>query len=178
MGTISATFKSTEEATGAINELIGMGVDKSEMSVLMSEQVHKEHFAGDTKDGGTIKGVDVVKSSKGIEGAAAGAAVGGAAGAIYAGLAAVGAIAAPGIGLVVAGPAIAALAGAGAGGVGGGLIGWLVGMGFNEHQAKVFADEVKAGSILVAVNSDRDNSTIKKVLEKHNGKTSTTFTTS
>jgi hypothetical protein len=73
--------------------------------------------------------------SKLPEGVAVGATGGGAIGAIAAGLAAVGALAIPGVGILAAGPIVAALAGAAAGGAAGGLIGGLIGLGIPEHEA-------------------------------------------
>ena len=62
----------------------------------------------------------------------------------------------PGLGLVVAGPLAAALAGAGAGGAVGGLIGALVGAGIPEHRAKVYDASLRAGGILIGVESKSD----------------------
>ncbi|CAN5436197.1 hypothetical protein BH09SUM1_BH09SUM1_17850 [soil metagenome] len=168
---VSAIFRDRASAEHAIEQLIGMGVDKNEISVLLSEQARQTHFA-DHLDGGTIKQVEIKKGDKAESGAAAGAAVGGAMGAIIATIAAAGIIVAPGIGLLVAGPIVASLAGAGAGGVAGGLVGLVAGMGVEKLEAETFADEIKAGSIVVAVKSTRDASTIRKVLEHNGGKTS------
>ena len=56
------------------------------------------------------------------------------------------------VGLVAAGPILAALAGAGTGGVAGGLVGGLVGLGIPEHAAKVMEQQVSRGGILIAVD--------------------------
>lgn len=162
----TAIFSDVYTASAAVDELVNMGVDTNEISILMGENVHSAHFQS-----GKVKQVDLKKGDKAAEGAAAGAAVGGALGAIAATLAAVGVIIAPGIGLLAAGPIVTALAGAGAGGVTGGLIGLIAGMGVPEHEAKIFADKVQHGSVLVAVRTDRDKATVKKVLERHGGNT-------
>ena len=67
----------------------------------------------------------------------------------------IGALAIPGLGLVVAaGPIMAALAGVGAGGAVGGITGALIGMGIPEHAAKRYEVRVKEGGILLSVHSD------------------------
>src|ERR671939_1082281 len=77
--------------------------------------------------------------------------------AVLAAIAAVGTnIVLPGIGLVVAGPLAAALAGAGAGGAAGGLVGALIGAGIPEHRAKVYDASLRAGGILIGVESKTD----------------------
>ena len=65
----------------------------------------------------------------------------------------------PGLGLVIAGPIVAALAGLGAGGAAGGLIGALVGAVIPEHRAKVYETEIRGGGILIGVEarSDKDD---------------------
>jgi hypothetical protein len=96
----------------------------------MSSDTRNQHFG-------------VVTGSKASEGAAAGAAAGGAIGALVLGLAAVGSIAVPGIGLLAAGPLVAALAGAGAGGA----------SGIPEYEAKLYGTRLEQGGILVGANA-------------------------
>ena len=73
-------------------------------------------------------------------------------GAIVGALAALGtSVALPGLGLIVAGPLAAGLAGAGAGGLTGGLLGALVGSGVPEERAKVYETGVKEGGIVMGV---------------------------
>jgi hypothetical protein len=69
---------------------------------------------------------------------------------------------------VVAGPLAAALAGAGAGGAAGGLIGALVGAGIPEHRAKVYDASLRAGGILIGIESkDNDEADkLEKLLEE------------
>jgi hypothetical protein len=56
--------------------------------------------------------------------------------------------------LIAAGPVVAALAGAGAVGVAGGIIGALAGFGIPEYEARRYAGRVKHGCILLSVHSD------------------------
>ena len=75
-------------------------------------------------------------------------------GAVLAAIVAVGtSIAIPGLGIAVAGPIAAALAGLGAGGATGGLIGLLLGAGIPEHRAKVYESGVRGGGILLGVEA-------------------------
>ena len=103
------------------------------------------------------------------DGAGIGGAVGGTVGAVLATLVAVGTIVAiPPLGaLVVAGPFIAALAGAGAGAATGGLVGALVGAGIPEHRAKVYDAGLRAGGILLGVEtkSGEDADKLEELLE-------------
>ena len=67
---------------------------------------------------------------------------------------------------MLGGPVVAALAGAGAGGAAGGIIGAIAGMGIPEHEAKMFADEINAGGVLVGVTVHDDRVDLaKKCLE-------------
>lgn len=141
--TITAVFKSRPAAAEAVDELINAGFSTDDVSVLMTDETRGREFG-------------IEEHSKAPEGAAAGGAVGGTIGAIAAGLAATGVVAAPGIGLVAAGPIVASLAGAGAGAATGGVTGALAGLGFKEHEAKLYADTVEEGSILIGVEAHDD----------------------
>lgn len=164
---ITAVFHDVEKASHAVQELIGMGVDRDEISVLMSERTRDRYF-GPKTTGQHVEAVKEEKSGdKSEEGAAAGAAVGGALGAIAGAMTAVGAIIAPGIGLLVAGPIVATLAGAGAGGTAGGVVGFLAGMGVKENTAKNYAKSLEEGAVLITVHSERDRKLVEKVLEKN-----------
>lgn len=142
---ITGLFSSRPAAEVAVDQLVEAGFSREDISVLMSDATRGREFAMTT-------------DSKAPEGAATGAAIGGVLGAIAAGLVSVGIIALPGIGLVAAGPIIAALAGAGAGGAAGGLLGALAGAGIPEHEAKFFSEEIEKGGILVGVFAHDDRS--------------------
>jgi len=62
-------------------------------------------------------------------------------------------IATGGIGLLAAGPIVAALAGAGAGAAAGGLVGALVGWGIPDHHIKFYKDALEKGSVLLGVKA-------------------------
>jgi hypothetical protein len=63
------------------------------------------------------------------------------------------------------------LAGAGAAGVAGGIVGSLVGMGIPEYEAKRYEGRVKAGGILLSVHCDSSEwvSRAKKIIEETGG---------
>jgi hypothetical protein len=137
---VTSIFHDRARAENAIDALIRAGFRREDLSLLMSSDTRNQHFG-------------VVTGSKASEGAAAGAAAGGAIGALVLGLAAVGSIAVPGIGLLAAGPLVAALAGAGAGGATGTLVGALVGSGIPEYEAKLYGTRLEQGGILVGANA-------------------------
>lgn len=138
---VTGVFKTRVAAEAAVDAILKRGYTRDDISVLMSDATKSKEFAIET-------------GSRAGEGAGIGGAVGGAVGAVLAALAAVGtSIALPGLGLVVAGPLVAALAGAGAGGAAGGLVGALVGAGIPEHRAKVYDASLRAGGILIGIEA-------------------------
>jgi hypothetical protein len=138
---IVATYATVRDANEAIEALHRAGFRNEEISLLITDVAKKKHFAID-------------QHSKAAEGAGIGSAIGGAVGALAAGLTVAAGLILPGLGALVAGPLIAALAGAGVGGAAGGLIGGLVGAGFSETEAKLIEDELKDGNIVIGVLHD------------------------
>ncbi|MDX2148282.1 MAG: hypothetical protein SFZ23_12245 [Planctomycetota bacterium] len=138
MRVVTGLFNSPAAATSAVRSLESRGVGADQISLMASDSTKKEDFGIETK-------------TKVGEGAAIGAGLGGAVGALLAGLTTVGAIASGGIGLIAAGPLVAALAGAGAGAATGGVIGSLVGLNIPENEIKFFQDALQKGSVLVGV---------------------------
>jgi uncharacterized protein YjbJ (UPF0337 family) len=141
---VIATFRDIESAERAYTSLAGRGYSEEDVNLLMSDDTRQMFFDDKAKSG---------LGTKAMEGASAGGAIGGTIGAILAALTAVGAsLAIPGLGIVIAGPIVAALAGAGAGGLTGGLIGALVGAGIPEDRAKLYEDDIRKGGIVMGVN--------------------------
>lgn len=141
MTTVSAVFKSHKAADKAIHQLDKAGFTDEQVSFVMSE---------DTRDN-YIK--EIKNTNKADEGAAAGAGIGGLAGAVAGILMAAGAIAIPGLNLIVTGALVSSLAGLGAGALAGGLVGGLIGAGIPEHEAKLYANEIERGNFLVSVQT-------------------------
>src|SRR6478672_3474837 len=105
---VTGLFRDRASAERAYNSVADRGYSKDDVTLMMSDDTRKRHFA-DT---------DTELGSKAAEGAGIGAGIGGTIGAVLAGVAAVGtSLVIPGAGLVIAGPLAAALAGAGAGGI-------------------------------------------------------------
>ena len=149
---ITGIFTDTSSAAAAVDHLVEKGISREEISVLMSDAIHGHH-------------VELETGSKMPEGATTGGVIGGTLGAILAGVAAASTLAIPGVGILAAGPLVAAAVGLGLGAASGGLIGALVGLGIPEHEAQFFADEVKDGKIMLAVHCDSDKVTdVRKVM--------------
>ena len=166
-GTITGVFYTKEEAENAYNVLIDRGYTADEIILLMSDETHKTHFDNDdTNDDSGLKTLAMEK-------AGLGSAIGGTAGAVIGAIAAVGTtIALPGLGLVVAGPIVAALTGAGAGGLAGGIIGGLVGSGIPKERAALYEESVKRGGVVIGVtpHSREDRETIREEWRDIGGK--------
>lgn len=134
---VTGVFKTRVAAEAAVDAILKRGYTRDDISVLMSDATKSKEFAIET-------------GSRAGEGAGIGGAVGGAVGAVIAALAAVGTnIALPGLGLVVAGPLVAALAGAGAGGATGGIIGALIGAGIPEDRVREYERGINEGGIVI-----------------------------
>ena len=136
---ITGLFESPSDAAVAVHSLEARGISPKDISIIAGDGFDREAF-----------GVD--SHSKMPEGVAIGATGGAAIGAVLAGLTAVGAIASGGIGLLAAGPLVAALTGAGAGAVAGSVLGGLVGLGVPEHEIKHYENAIEKGSVLVGVH--------------------------
>lgn len=146
LGTVTGVFNDKHDAEKAYNSLLSRGYSRDEISVLMSKDTRDTHFKDVDKEDRSDLG------NKAMEGAGVGSAIGGTAGAIVGAIAAIGtAVALPGLGLVVAGPIVAGLTGAGAGGLTGGIIGALIGSGIPEDRAKVYKNHLEKGGIVVGV---------------------------
>ena len=108
---VTGLFPDRASAERAYESAHARGYDVGDVNMAMSDETRKRHFRSDaqTTELGTKAG----------QGAGIGGAIGGTVGAVAAAIAAIGtSLVLPGIGLVVAGPIAAALAGAGAGGAG------------------------------------------------------------
>jgi hypothetical protein len=95
------------------------------------------------------------KNTKAPEGIATGAGAGGVVGGALGWLAGIGALAIPGVGLLIAaGPILAALSAAAVGATLGGLAGGLIGLGIPELEAKRYEGKIKEGNILLSVHTE------------------------
>jgi hypothetical protein len=126
----------------AINVLHKVGYRATDISVLSSDNQGSKDFA-------------LEKRTKALEGAATGAAAGAVIGAVLAWFVSIQTVTITFFGpLVAAGPVLAALAGGGAGGALGWIVGLLAGMRLPEYVAKRYAGRIRRGGILVSVHCD------------------------
>ena len=126
----------------AVANLRSAGFRSADVSVLFPENEGTKDLAHE-------------KNSKAPEGATTGGLAGGIAGGVLGWLTGIGALAIPGVGpLIAAGPIVAALAGAGAVGTLGGIIGGMVGLGIPEYEAKRYEGRIREGGVLLSVHCD------------------------
>ena len=141
---IFADGASVERAYDAVTRL---GYDKGDINVVMSDATRERYFA-------EHRPVDIDLARKTAEGGELGGPRGGRIGMLLPILAAVGTtVALSGVGLIVAGPIAAALAGAGATGLAAGLIGALADWGIPEARLSQYEAEIHDGGILVGIKT-------------------------
>lgn len=159
---LTAIFRDRVSTERAFDWLLDQGYEAPEINMLMAEKTRAGYRDHGTE--GQIK-----SGTHATEGMATGGAVGTAIGATVGAILAIGtSIAIPGLGLIVAGPIVAGLAGGGAGAVAGGTIGGLVGLGIPESNAKAYEEALKKGGVAIGVrphNSD-DAKAIRKLFEE------------
>lgn len=162
---ITALFNDRESADRAYNSVTERGYDRSEVNVVMSDATRQKHFQENPITYNEL-------GNKAADGAGIGGVIGGAIGAVAAAVAVVGtSLAIPGLGIVIAGPAVAAIAGLGAGGFTGGVVGALIGLGIPEERVKHYQSGIDEGGILMGVKpkSDEDAAHFEKEWKTNNG---------
>ncbi|MFO7564263.1 MAG: hypothetical protein R6X02_16570 [Enhygromyxa sp.] len=157
---VIATFDSSTKAEAAVDHLFKQGFETGEIAVLVADRARGRHFAIDAKH-------------KFPQGAALGGVIGGVVGALAVGITAALGVMLPGLEGISTTTVIAAFAGAGAGGLLGWLIGGLVGLAFDEHEAKLVDGEARDGHIALGVRAEQPGKaeTAERILE-HDGATS------
>lgn len=152
---ITSTFKTREAAEVALRRLETLGINDSQISVIVSENTRETAF-------------DFKRDNKSDEGIAYGGVAGGLVGAVLGALLTAGAIAVPAAGIVISGWLVAGAAGAGAGALTGGFVGGLIGTAIPEYEAKLYEGAIKDGAILLAVRSKDHEQTklVRTVLEE------------
>jgi hypothetical protein len=161
---LTGMFSDRESAEQAYKSLHSKGYTKDDVNLVMSDETREKHFS---KDENTTE-----LSNKVADDAGTGSLIGGTLGAIVGVLAAIGtSVLIPGLGLVIAGPIAAGLAGAGAGGITGGIIGALVGVGIPEERAKMYESGIKNGNIVMGVHprNEEDATFLEKDWKENKG---------
>ncbi len=139
-------FETEKEAINVIKRLKEAGYREGDITVIAKDKDKMDRVEDET---------DIDTETKGYaKKVAGGAAVGGTLGGLVAALPALGLLAIPGIGpILAAGPIAGILGGAIAGGVAGGLIGALVELGVHEEDAKDYEKLIEQGKILILVEN-------------------------
>jgi hypothetical protein len=162
---VSAAFRDHLNAQLAHDRLRSHGYADSEINVLLSDAVRGKYYPTDRE-------TPVKPGTAAAQGVGVGGVIGTAVGAALGAIAAIGTnIALPGLGLIVAGPVVAGLAGAGAGAVSGGLIGGLVGLGIPESNARAYEEVLRDGGFVLGVvpHNSEDVNRIKQDFKELNG---------
>ena len=162
---ITGLFVDRESADRAYNSVTSRGYDKGDVNLVMSDATRQKHYPENPITYNEL-------GNKATDGAGIGGAIGGTIGAIAAAIAVVGTtIAIPGLGIFIAGPAAAALAGLGAGSLTGGVVGALIGLGIPEERVKHYQSGIDEGGILLGVKprSADDATHIEQEWKTNNG---------
>ncbi len=142
-------FETENEAISVIGRLKEIGYKEDEITVVAKDKDKMDRIDDETN-------IDT-KTDGDASGAGTGAVIGGALGGMAAALPALGLLAVPGIGpILAAGPIVGILGGIVAGGVAGGLVGALVDLGVREEDAKKYELQLEQGNIIILVEN-RDN---------------------
>jgi len=146
---VTGLFRDSESVERAYQFVVQRGYDIADINVVMSDDTRKRYFSDD-------RPIKTELGSKAAEGGELGGPAGGRIGIMIPVLAAGIVLALPGLGLFLAGPIAAALAGAGAAGVAVGLIGALSDWGIPEERAKQYEKGIHDGGILMSVKARSD----------------------
>ncbi|WP_032112588.1 hypothetical protein [Candidatus Paracaedibacter symbiosus] len=149
---VTVVFRDPRSAEVAYLNLIKEGYNKEDINLIMSDETRDKYFSNNK----IVSQEDI--GNKSLEGMGIGAAAGGAIGAIASAIAALGtSLVLPGLNLIVSGALAAGLAGAGAGATAGGLMGGLIGWGIPDEKAKILADEIEKGGVVISVETEDEN---------------------
>ena len=148
---VTGLFKDSESVERAYEVISQRDYGTADINVVMSDDTRRRYFSDDRQ-------INTELGRKVEEGGELGGPTGGRIGMIIPALIALGVVALPGLGLILAGPVAVALAAAGAAGVAVGLVGALNDWGIPEERAKQYEAGIHDGGILMGVRprSDQD----------------------
>ena len=148
---VTGLFKDSESIERAYEVVSKRDYGTADINVVMSDDTRKRYFADERQ-------INTELGRKIEEGGELGGPTGGRIGMLIPAIIAVGVVALPGLGLILAGPVAVALAAAGAAGVAVGLVGALSDWGIPEERAKQYETGIHDGGILMGVRprSDED----------------------
>ena len=145
MKTVVGLYDDLETARRAVQDLTDAGFDANDINLIAGDPNAQD---GELDEDAVQAGADAA-----VEGAVTGGVLGGLAGLLF-GLSS---LALPGLGpVVVAGPLLTSLVGAGIGAAGGGLVATLVEWGLSEEEAELYLEGVRRGSALVMVRTQEE----------------------
>jgi hypothetical protein len=161
---VTGLFKDSESVERAYQFVAERGYDTGDINVVMSDETRRRYFSDDRQ-------INIELGRKAEEGGEMGGPMGGTIGTIIPALIAVGVVALPGVGLVLAGPVAVALAAAGTAALTVGLIGALSDWGIPEERAKQYETGIHDGGILMGVRprSEQDARHFKQQWEAIGG---------
>jgi hypothetical protein len=141
---VTGLFRDSESIERAYQSVAQRGYDIGDINIVMSDDTRKRYFSDDRQ-------INTELGSKAAEGGELGGPIGGTIGTLIPVLAAGAVLALPGMGLILAGPIAAALAGAGVAGLAVGLIGALSDWGIPEERVQQYEAGIHDGGILMGV---------------------------
>ena len=168
MTMVTGLFKDKDSAELAFQSVVDLGYDKSDINVVMSDEVRQRYFLAHnpTTDHPGTTDLEEKAAAADINSSANytwGGPVGGTVGTLAPVVAAVGILLIPGFG-IVAGPVAIALVASAATGVAIGLMGILMNWGIPDSRVEQYEVGLRAGGVLLGVkaHSDADASQIRQ----------------
>ena len=159
MTMVTGLFKDKDSAERAFQSVIDLSYDKSDINVVMSDEVRQRYFLAHNPTTAHPGTTDLEEKAAADTSNSASNSLGGPVGGTVATLApvvaAVGVLLIPGFG-IVAGPVAIALAAASATGVAVGLMGILTNWGIPDSRVEQYEVGIRAGGILLGVKAHSD----------------------
>ncbi len=162
--TISAIFRSSEDAKNTIMELIGIGTNRENISILMSEETERD-WSAPKVSGPPFEGINIEENGQ----SAADVPPRKSYHAAILPIGAVGVVGGPGLGMMGAGPAVAAIAAPERSGGLGKFLGFTSDTEAERYEAEILGDRIRNGSILIAVHSPDSSRKVRHIFERNLG---------